>query len=89
MPKNVTMIIGIAYSEWIGYMASAVVLISFLMKKIRMLRMINILGCGLFVAYGFSLDISWPIVFTNIAIMLINIIFLIKLAKTKNIGVSS
>jgi hypothetical protein len=67
--------LGITITEWIGYGASAGVLISFLMKDIRKLRYINSVGCGLFVAYGFLLN-SWPIIITNIAIMLVNIYYL-------------
>ena len=72
---------GITVVEWIGYVASVVVLTSFLMKKIKTLRIVNTMGCALFVAYGFALDISWPIVITNVAIILINTYYLAALAK--------
>lgn len=64
--------------EWIGYLASAVLLASFMMKEMRTLRMVNTLGCALFVAYGFSLQVSWPIVITNVAIIGINAYHLFK-----------
>ncbi|MCG8576243.1 MAG: uroporphyrinogen decarboxylase [Flavobacteriales bacterium] len=69
-------LLGIALTEWIGYIASAVVLISFLMKKIRSLRIVNSIGCTLFVFYGFALNISWPLVITNLVIILINFYYL-------------
>ncbi len=72
---------GFEFADWIGYAASIVVLISFLMKNIKYLRMVNIAGCSLFVAYGFALEISWPIVITNCAIMLINFYYLLKLKR--------
>jgi uncharacterized protein with PQ loop repeat len=59
-------------TEIIGYTASLLVLISFLMKDIRSLRLINSVGCSLFVVYGVLLNFSWPIIFTNTAILLIN-----------------
>lgn len=66
---------GISYIEWIGYLASFFLLLSFLMRNITTLRYINSLGCLLFVAYGILLD-SWPLIITNGAIVLINIYYL-------------
>lgn len=68
-------ILGISYIEWIGYLASFFLLLSFLMRNITTLRYINSLGCLLFVAYGILLD-SWPLIITNGAIVLINIYYL-------------
>jgi uncharacterized transporter YbjL len=62
-------------TEYVGYAASIAVLISFLMKKMKTLRLVNILGCGLFVAYGILLS-SIPIIITNAAICLIHLYFL-------------
>ena len=60
---------GIVFSEWVGYAAMATVLISFLMKSVIKLRIVNSFGCLLFVIYGIMLEpISKPIIITNIAI---------------------
>lgn len=65
--------------EWVGYLAMATVLLSFLMKSINKLRIVNSIGGLLFVFYGFLLDpISKPIVITNIAILLINVFYIVK-----------
>lgn len=72
---------GIPIAEWIGYLASLGILISFLMKDIQKLRLINSVGCLLFAVYGFLLDVSWPIVVTNVSIVIINLFYLIKPAK--------
>lgn len=69
-------ILHIPISEWIGYIASAIILLSFFMKKMRTLRMVNLVGCSFFIAYGFALNISWPIVATNVAIVLVNVYYL-------------
>lgn len=69
-------ILGITGTEWIGYLASLAVLISFTMKDLKNLRMINAVGCLLFVLYGFlmpTLRIGLPIIITNLAILGINI----------------
>lgn len=73
-------ILGIPGTEWVGYAASLGVLISFLMKDIRVLRIVNSIGCALFVAYGFLLG-SIPIIVTNVAILLVNAYYLLKKNK--------
>jgi len=70
--------IEITTTEWIGYLASLILMISFLMKNIITLRTINSVGAILFIVYGFMLAISWPIIITNVFILGINIIYLTK-----------
>lgn len=67
--------LGISYVEWIGYLASFFLLLSFTMRNITTLRYVNSLGCLFFVAYGFMLE-SWPLIITNGAIVLINFYYL-------------
>ena len=70
---------GISWVEWIGYAAMATVLISFLMKSVTKLRIVNSFGCLLFVIYGFVLQpISKPIIITNLAIFGINLYYLLQ-----------
>lgn len=68
-------------TEIVGYAASLVVLLSFLMKDVKRLRMVNIVGCSLFVAYGVFLGFSIPIIVTNVAIAIINVVYLVKSTK--------
>ena len=63
-------------TEIVGYLAMLLLLISFLMKDIKQLRMLNTVACALFVAYGFMLATSWPIIISNAAIFVINIYYL-------------
>ena len=65
------------YIEIIGYLASAFVLLSFVMKEMTKLRIVNIVGCGFFIAYGVLL-VSWPIIITNVAIVCVNVFYLAK-----------
>ncbi len=70
---------GITLTEYVGYLASIFVLLSFTMKDLRQLRIINTVGCLLFIAYGFlmpSLRIGFPIILTNVAICCVNIYYL-------------
>ncbi len=69
-------LLGISVTEWIGYLASLFVLLSFLMKNIVTLRYVNSIGCLFFVAYGILLATSWPIIITNVAIVCVNIYYL-------------
>lgn len=69
-------ILGISYVEWIGYVASLFVLLSFLMRNITTLRYVNSIGCLFFVAYGILLATSWPIIITNVAIVCVNVYYL-------------
>jgi hypothetical protein len=65
------------YIDFIGYAASAFVLLSFFMKKIATLRMVSIVGCGLFIAYGILIA-SKPIIITNVSIVLVNVYYLMQ-----------
>lgn len=67
----------ITTTDIVGYLASFGVLVSFLLKDIRKLRIVNTIGCMLFIAYGILLNISWPIVITNVSITLINLYYLL------------
>lgn len=70
------MIFEITYTEWVGYLASLVLIISFMMKNVNNLRIINSIGALLFVIYGIMLTISWPIIITNGFILSLNIYYL-------------
>jgi hypothetical protein len=67
-------------TEYIGYVASGIVLLSFLMRKMIFLRIVNTVGCVFFIVYGMMLG-SIPIILTNIAIVLINVFYLTKRNK--------
>jgi len=71
------------FSEYVGYLASLLVLISFLMKNMTYLRLVNTLGCIVFIAYGVLLP-SIPIIITNAAIVMINSYYLLKGRKKTN-----
>lgn len=63
-------------TEWIGYIAMVLLLISFMMKDVKRLRIINSIACAFFVVYGFMLATSWPIIISNGAIIGINFYYL-------------
>ena len=61
--------------EWTGYAAMFTLMIAFLMKDIKKLRIINTIACLLFVVYGYMLH-SYPIMISNAFIGLVNIYYL-------------
>ena len=61
----------------VGYAAMIALMISFTVKDIKKLRIINTIGCILFVVYGFMLH-SWPIIITNAFITVVNLYYLLK-----------
>ncbi len=65
----------------IGYVGTILILVSFSMKDIRKLRLINILSCLIFVVYGILIT-SKPTIILNISVIILNLYFLIK--KDKN-----
>ncbi len=66
--------------EALGYFASSLTVISFLMKDVYKLRIINLIACILFIIYGF-LIISIPVVIVNVVVATIQVIYLIKNRK--------
>jgi len=62
--------------ELVGYAASAFIMGSFLVRdNIKLLRVINGIGCILFVIYGFLIN-SWPIIIPNVFIFFIQLYYL-------------
>ncbi len=74
--------LGISWVEWIGYLASALVLISLMMASILKLRIINMIGAFIFCIYGLLIG-SYPVAGMNFLIVLSNIYYLLKLRKVK------
>lgn len=67
----------INFIELLGYFASIMVAISFLMKSINKLRLVNILGATCFVIYSVLIK-AWPVALINSFIVCINIYYLTK-----------
>lgn len=70
--------------QWIGYAASACILISLTMTNIVKLRIVNTIGCLLYVVYGVLLD-AYPVAIPNFIIIFINLYNLYKLKKNRTL----
>lgn len=69
--------------EFIGYIASFIILVSLLMSSVKKLRWINLLGSATFTVYGFLID-SIPVALLNIGTMIINIYYLYHMYLEKD-----
>ena len=69
--------------EIIGYVGSALVLLSFLMSSVLKLRIINSLGSLASLIYGLLVH-TYPTVIMNAALLIINIVFIIKMSKSND-----
>jgi GNAT superfamily N-acetyltransferase len=68
--------------QFLGYLASFIVLVSLLMSSIIKLRWINLVGSAIFSVYGFLIG-AIPVAVMNLGISLINVYYLIKIYSTK------
>ena len=64
-------------NEWLGIVASVFILISFLFTKQTITRIINMVGCVVFVIYGLLLP-TYSTAFMNGALFIVHIVYLIK-----------
>ncbi|QOW11144.1 uroporphyrinogen decarboxylase [Kaistella flava (ex Peng et al. 2021)] len=65
-------------TNYIGYAASFFIVLSFALKDIRKIRIINFIGCALFVIYGIFSNYLWPIIIPNGILCFIQVYHLIK-----------
>jgi hypothetical protein len=68
--------------ELIGYLASALIVLSLLMASVLKLRIINLVGAFVFTVYGVLID-SAPVVLTNGAIVVIDIYYLWRMWRER------
>ena len=64
-------------NEWLGLLASAFILVSFLTTNQTRTRLINMVGCVIFVVYGFLLP-AYSTAFMNGALFVVHVVYLTK-----------
>lgn len=77
---DISFIPDIPLTEWIGYAASALILISMMMASVLRLRVINLVGSLLFVVYGIVIQ-AYPVSFMNGCIAVVNIWYIFHIRK--------
>ena len=75
----------IEWTELVGYLASALIVLSLLMSSVYRLRVINLVGALVFTAYGVLIG-SIPVVLTNGAIVIIDLYYLAQMARARAQG---
>lgn len=71
--------------NYIGYAASFFVVLSFILKDLRKVRIINLIGCVLFVIYGYFADLM-PVIIPNMILFFIQTYHLLKTPKSESIS---
>ncbi len=71
------------YLEIFGYIGTALVLLSMMMTSVARLRIVNISGSVVSMTYA-ALSNTWPVVFLNFGLIIINSIQLVRLHKLKS-----
>ncbi len=66
--------------EIVGYVASAIVLVSFFMSSVTRLRLVNLVGAALFAIYA-CLTHTYPTALMNLCIVLVDIYYLVRLSR--------
>ena len=69
--------------EWLGYVASLIVLVSLVMSSVKRLRWINLVGSLVFAAYGIIIK-SYPVAVMNLGIVLVNTYYLYQIYHQKD-----
>ncbi|WP_234109452.1 uroporphyrinogen decarboxylase [Chryseobacterium sp. R2A-55] len=65
-------------TNFVGYGASFFVVLSFILKDLRKIRIVNLVGCMLFVLYGIYSNYLWPIIIPNAILCGIQVFHLAK-----------
>jgi len=70
------------YMEMMAYVGSVIIFLSFCTKKVRLLRILNNVGCAIFLVYAFHHG-RVPLIVLNSMVMAVNIYHLWRERKNK------
>ena len=70
------------FVEAIGILASVLIICAFLFKDIRIIRLLDAIGAGLYILYGVLIH-SFPNILLNIFLIIIQVYHLIKLRQDR------
>ena len=63
---------------FIGYYAAIFSVLGFILKDVKKIRIINLIGCIAFVVYGIFSGMLWPVIIPNAILCVIQVFHLIK-----------
>ncbi|KFE99380.1 uroporphyrinogen decarboxylase [Chryseobacterium formosense] len=67
--------------NYIGYAASVFIVLSFILKDLTKIRIVNLIGCICFVTYGFLNGMLWPVIIPNAIICFVQVYHLVTAKK--------
>ncbi len=71
-------------TEIVGYVAMTFLVLSFVPRQIRTVRLINLLACVIFIVYGVMLGLKWPIIISNALVGMIQMYHLFWMKRKIN-----
>ncbi len=60
-------------ASFVGYAASFFIVLSFILKDLQKIRIVNLVGCICFVVYGFYSGMLWPVIIPNALLCFVQI----------------
>ncbi|AZA61820.1 MULTISPECIES: uroporphyrinogen decarboxylase [Chryseobacterium] len=67
--------------NYIGYAASVFIVLSFILKDLTKIRIVNLIGCICFVIYGIFNGMLWPVIIPNAIICFVQVYHLVTAKK--------
>lgn len=71
----------IPVADIVGYIAMTLLVVSFIPKQIKTVRIINLIACLFFILYGILLGWKYPLIISNLMVCLVQLYYLF-FAKT-------
>ncbi|KUJ51747.1 hypothetical protein [Chryseobacterium sp. JAH] len=68
-------------TNYIGYAASVFIILSFILKDLTKIRIVNLVGCICFVIYGVFSGMLWPVIIPNGIICFVQVYHLLTAKK--------
>ena len=64
-------------ASYVGYAASFFIVLSFILKDLTKIRIVNLIGCICFVIYGAFSGMLWPVIIPNAILCFVQVYHLI------------
>lgn len=69
------------FATYIGYAASFFIVLSFALKDLKKIRIVNMIGCICFVIYGIYSGMLWPVIIPNALLCFVQVYHLMAVKK--------
>ncbi len=69
--------------DLLGWVGSAILVLSLLQSRVLRFRVINLVGCGVLIVFNALIEV-WPMAAMNVVLAAINVYFLVRLARERH-----